>query len=377
MTPELPGIRARMDQAAAAGVFPGGVLRVDCAGETRHLSAHGRRSLRPPLGPVRADTVFDLASLTKILCTTSLCMLEVQAGRLALESPVRRYLPAFAGGPRERITVRMLLEHSSGLAAWRAFYQEIAAAGRGAMLASRRGKHAVQRMLFAEKPEAEPGTRALYSDLNFLLLQAILERLGRTPLDARFAREVTRPLGISELFFIDLVRPGARARALRRFDFAASEVCPWRLRTLLAEVHDDNAWVMGGVAGHAGLFGSAAGVAAMAQEWIAAWHGAGRLFSREVVRRFFRRSSVPGSTRALGFDTPSPADSQAGSRMSRAAVGHLGFTGNSLWLEPERGLCVVLLTNRVHPSRENESIKKFRPALHDAILEALIAWSGA
>lgn len=377
MTPELPGIRARMDEAAAAGVFPGGVLRVDWAGETRHLSAHGQRSLRPPLGPVRPDTVFDLASLTKILCTTSLCMLDVQAGRLELEAPVRRYLPAFTGGGRERITVRMLLDHSSGLAAWRAYYQEIAAAGRGAMLASPQGKHALQRMLFAEAPEAEPGRRALYSDLNFLLLQAILEGLGRAPLDVRFACEVARPLGISELFFVDLVRPGARARALRRHAFAATEACPWRLRTLIAEVHDDNAWVMGGVAGHAGLFGTAAGVATLAREWIAAWHGGGRLFSREMVRRFCARSRLAGSTRALGFDTPSPENSQAGSRMPRSAVGHLGFTGNSLWLAPERALCVVLLSNRVHPTRENEKIKKFRPALHDAILEALGAWSGA
>jgi CubicO group peptidase (beta-lactamase class C family) len=367
MSGGLRRVRELMDRAVAEKIFPGGVVRVEQEGRVVHESAHGRLSLRPPRGPVAPDTVFDLASLTKVLCTASICMRYFQAGRLDLEAPVRSVLPEFSGRGRERVTVRMLLEHSSGLAPWRAYYQEIAAAGRGALLAPARARRMLQGMLLAEAPEAEPGSRARYSDLNFLLLQLILERMSRRPLDRIFHDEVAGPLGIADLFFVPRSRAGARAGRT----FAATEDCPWRLRTLAGEVHDDNAWIMGGVAGHAGLFGTGAGVAALAREWTRGWRGERALFARETVRRFFARSRVAGSTRALGFDTPSEQGSQAGSKMPRTAVGHLGFTGTSLWLSPERALCVVLLTNRVHPSRENEQIKKFRPALHDAILEEL------
>jgi CubicO group peptidase (beta-lactamase class C family) len=140
---------------------------------------------------------------------------------------------------------------------------------------------------------------------------------------------------------------------------------------LVGEVHDDNAYAMGGVAGHAGLFGSALGVAQLAQEWLEAFLGHHKVFNPELVRRFWQRSSVPGSTRVVGFDTPSPVSSQAGSRMGKRTIGHTGFTGTSLWIDPDRELTVILLTNRVHPNRANEAIRAFRPRLHDAVIGAL------
>ena len=146
--------------------------------------------------------------------------------------------------------------------------------------------------------------------------------------------------------------------------FAATERCPWRGRVLSGEVHDDNTFAMGGVSGHAGLFGDAESVMQVAAAWLDSYQGRASIFARELTERFWQRSKVPGSTRTLGFDTPS-----AGSRLGSRSVGHTGFTGTSLWIDPDRELVVVLLTNRVHPSRENEGIKKFRMRVHDLVVD--------
>jgi len=357
-----PRLHAMMEQAVLDGVFPGGALLVRAAGKTVHRSFHGRRSLEPPGGPVTAATCFDLASLTKVLATTPLVLLALQEGRLDLDEPAHRLLPGYAGRGRERITVRMLLDHSSGLAAWRPYYRQVPPPA----LATAAGRDAVRARVAAEAPEAEPGSRARYSDLNFILLDWLLERLHGAPLDRLFAERLAGPLGLRRLFFVDLKAPGRAARARAGRAFAATERCPWRGRTLRGEVHDDNAYAMGGVSGQAGLFGTAEDVAALAEAWLRSGAGRGGPFDPGLVREFWRRSPLPGSTRALGFDTPSPGASQAGVGFGPRAVGHLGFTGTSLWMDPDRELVVVLLTNRVHPSRSNEAIKAFRPALHEA-----------
>jgi len=358
-----------MDAGIAGGVFPGGALLVRVRGQTVHLSFHGRRSLQPPGGPVDAGTCFDLASLTKVLATTPLVLLSIQRGRLALDEPVRRALEGYAGQDRETITVRMLLDHSSGLAAWRPYYKEVRSAGGGAWLATVKGQEAVRRMVAAEAPEVQPGSRALYSDLGFILLDWILERINGQPIDVLFSKWLARPLKLGSLFFVDLKSPAKAARARRERTFAATERCPWRGRTLIGEVHDDNTYTMGGVSGQAGLFGTIQDVAALAEAWLGSCLHRGGFFEPGLVRQFWQRSDVPGSTRALGFDTPSPHASQAGGGFGPRTVGHLGFTGTSLWIDPDRELIVVLLTNRVHPTRENEAIKQFRPALHERVAE--------
>jgi CubicO group peptidase (beta-lactamase class C family) len=358
-----------MDAAVSGAVFPGGALLVGVRGRRAHLSVHGRRSLEPPGGPMEPATCFDLASLTKVLATAPLVLLSIQRSRLALDEPVHRILPDYVGSGREAITVRMLLDHSSGLPAWRPYYQEVAADADGAWLATAAGRDAVRRMAAAEVPEAEPGSRSLYSDLGFILLDWILEQVNGQPTDALFSEWLAGPLSLGSLFFVDLKSPDQAARTRQRHAFAATEHCPWRGRTLVGEVHDDNTYAMGGVSGQAGLFGTIRDVAAMADVWLASFLHNGGVFESRLVREFWRKSELPGSTRALGFDTPSRHASQAGGRFGPRTVGHLGFTGTSLWIDPDRELIVVLLTNRVHPTRQNDAIKQFRPVLHERIAE--------
>ncbi len=364
-----PDLVRLMEAGIAGRVFPGGALLVRVRGRTRHLSFHGRRSLEPPGDPVDAKTCFDLASLTKVLATTPLTLLSIQRGRLGLDEPAHRLLPGYTGQGRDTITVRMLLDHSSGLVAWRPYYEEVRSAGGGTWLATVKGQEAVRRLVAAEAPEVPPGSRALYGDLGFILLDWILERVNGQSSDVLFSEWLARPLSLGNLFFVDLKSPTKAARARGGRAFAATERCPWRGRTLIGEVHDDNTYAMGGVSGHAGLFGTIEDVAALAQAWLGSFLQSGGLFESSLVRQFWQRSEVPGATRALGFDTPSPRASQAGGRFGPRTVGQLGFTGTSVWIDPDRELIVVLLTNRVHPTRQNEAIKQFRPVLHERVAE--------
>jgi len=364
-----PDLLRLMEAGIANRVFPGGALLVRVRGKTVHLSFHGRRSLEPPGDPVDARTCFDLASLTKVLATTPLVLLSIQRGRLELETPVHRLLEEYAGQGREPITVRMLLDHSSGLAAWRPYYEKVRSADGEIWPATVKGQEAVRRMVAAEAPEAPPGSRALYSDLNFILLDWILERVNGRPTDVLFAEWLAEPLTLESLFFVDLKSPVKAARARREHAFAATERCPWRGRILIGEVHDENSYAMGGVSGHAGLFGTIRDAAAMADAWLDSFLHSGGFFEQGLATQFWQKSEVPCSTRALGFDTPSPRASQAGGLLGPRTVGQLGFTGTSLWIDPDRELIVVLLTNRVHPTRENGAIKQFRPALHERVAE--------
>jgi CubicO group peptidase (beta-lactamase class C family) len=358
-----------MDAAVAGGVFPGAALLVSVRGRRVHVSFHGRRSSEPPGGPVDAATCFDLASLTKVLATTPLVLLSIQRGRLALDGPVHRILESYTATGRDAITVRMLLDHSSGLPAWRPYYRQVASEADAARLATATGRDAVRRMAAAETPEVQPGSRSLYSDLGFILLDWILEQVHGRPSDALFAEWLAGPLSLGSLFFVDLKVPDKGAGARKGRTFAATERCPWRGRTLIGEVHDDNTYAMGGVSGQAGLFGTVQDVAAMADVWLNSALHDGGVFESRLVQEFWRKSELPGSTRALGFDTPSPHASQAGSRFGPRTVGHLGFTGTSVWIDPDRELIVVLLTNRVHPTRQNDAIKQFRPELHERVAD--------
>jgi len=207
-----------------------------------------------------------------------------------------------------------------------------------------------------------------------MLLGQLIELVTRGPLD-RFCRErIFRPLGLRATGFVDLTELRARQLTPVTERIAATERCPWRLKVLCGEVHDDNAYAMGGVAGHAGLFASAPDIDALVCRLRACWRGEDSFVASGLVREFWtRRATVPGSTWALGWDTPTPEASSAGRHISGRAVGHLGFTGTSLWIDLERDAHVILLTNRVHPRRDNDAIKALRPAVHDAVLEALDA----
>ena len=362
-------------EAIEKGAIPGAVLIARRGADIEYQGAFGFRRREPEAAPMRLETVFDLSSLTKPLATASAAMALVAEGRLKLDERVGRYLPNLGVHGKGGVTFRHLLAHCSGLAAWRAFYERVAAIERGGrvnFMASRAARDFVYEEIHRERPEAPPGVRAIYSDLGFMLLGEAIEQIGLSQLDRFCAERIFRPLGLRATGFFDLAL--ARVRRLEPVAemFAATGFCPIRQRILCGEVDDENAYAMGGVAGHAGLFAPAAEIDRIAVELMAAWAGRSDFLPQKTVREFWTRdSAVSGSTWALGWDTPSPAYSSSGRHFSPAAVGHLGFTGTSIWIEPEAGISIVLLTNRVHPHRDNQAIREFRPMIHDLAMEAL------
>jgi CubicO group peptidase (beta-lactamase class C family) len=323
------------------------------------------------------DMVFDLSSLTKALVTTTAIMLLVREGKVRLEDRVTRFIPNFGVHGKTHVEIRHLLAHCSGLPAWRPFYKEIAKAEKkGTTRFS--GLRGIRTMVFEaihrERPEYALGTKAVYSDLGFLLLGELIELVTHQPLD-RFCQErIFKPLELRATAFIDLDRLRAQKLTPVVDVIAPTERCPWRQKILCGEVHDDNAYAIGGVAGHAGVFANAPDVHRIVARLVACAEDRDDFLPGALVREFWRREgTVPDSTYTLGWDTPSGPTSMAGARASASTVGHLGFTGTSVWIDRDRGAHVIFLTNRVHPRRDNERIKAVRPAVHDAVWEALDA----
>ena len=335
------------------GAFPGGVLAVGYQGALVHLHPFGRLTYDADAPPVTAGTLYDLASLTKVVATTTMAMILVDEGKFDLDRPVRDFLPGFQGPGKEAVTLRHLLTHSSGLPAVAPLYKEVW------------GQEAYLRRIQAMDLEYPPGSRSVYSDLGIILLGEILERTAGQPLEAFVRERVLDPLGMRDTMF----RPPARLRPR----IAPTEFDLWRGRLVQGEVHDENAFALGGVAPHAGLFGTAPDLARFARMLLNGGVLDGhRIVSRETIELFTRRAGIPGSDRALGWDTKSAEGSSAGTLFSRRSFGHTGFTGTSIWMDPERDLFVILLTNRVYPARENNLIREVRPAVADAMVRALV-----
>jgi len=357
------------------GVFPGAVVLVGKGEDIVYEQAFGYRSLVPDKTALYANTIFDLASLTKPLATTTAILLLVREKKLRLDDQVTRFIPTYGVFGKNLTTVRHLLNHSSGLPAWKPFYEEIIKfekAGRINFIASRAAKNFVLEQIHREKTLDPPGGRSLYSDLGFMLLGEIVETISGTTLD-RFCQErVFRPLGLRSTAFVDLTQLKTRRLEPIEEIIAPTENCPWRKKILCGEVHDDNAYAMGGVAGHAGLFSSARDIHALIAYLNRCFHGNDRLLPEALITQFLTKDeSVPNSSYALGWDTPSPKESASGNYFSPRSVGHMGFTGTSVWWDLEKNCHVILLTNRVHPSRKNDKIKEFRPHIHDLIMKAL------
>jgi serine-type D-Ala-D-Ala carboxypeptidase len=365
-------IQAAMDQAVRDGVFPGGVLAGRSGGELKVLIAAGRLSLEPCAEAVVNSTIYDLASLTKPLATVTSLLLLVQAGKVELDSPLGSLLVELHGAPIGTATLRDVLTHRSGLPGWRPLYERLDAEG----LAWGRGepnvvRQAVLRLIREEPLLSEVGRQALYSDLGFILLGIIVERASGRLFDEYFNEAVVQPLGAQPLFF-NRTRPGFGSQDASNAAIAPTEWDHWRKRLLKGEVHDENAAAMGGVAGHAGLFGCAQSVLSLSGAWLGCLVSARPFLDPHLVREFTRRQPYPAeSSWALGWDTPT-APSSSGTHFSSASFGHLGFTGTSLWIDPQRKLEVVLLTNRVHPSRKNDAIRAFRPMIYDLAYRELV-----
>ncbi|HEX2656856.1 MAG TPA: serine hydrolase domain-containing protein [Polyangia bacterium] len=357
MTRAFEPVRRLCAEAVSAGVVPGAVVLASADGQTAFHEAFGQRQLIPDSWPATLDTLYDVASVSKAVVTSVLAMQAVGSGAFRLDDAVANHLPEFVGEGKPAVTVRHLLSHASGLPAHRPFYERVVPG------ADRR--LGILRAAAAEPLIAPPGARSVYTDLGFILLGWLLERLGGARLDQQARRSIFEPLGLTATTFTPEV--GAAP-------IAATEVCAVRERTVVGEVHDLNAFALEGVAGHAGLFSTAGELAAVARALRAAWHGdaGASLVERDVIREFWRPAGVPESNWRLGWDGPAAHNSQAGARISRAAVGHLGFTGCSLWIDPASDRFVVLLSNRVHPAvRDDPRFRAFRPAVHDAIFDAL------
>ena len=344
-----------MEKAVAARAFPGAVLAVGYQGELVGLKAFGKFDYSRESPAVAADTIYDLASVSKAVATTTAVALLYQREKLRLDAPLVRYLPEFGGiAGHDQITVRHLLTHTSGLPAYERLFRK---AG---------DKQALLERIYAMPLAARPGQKFVYSDFGMILIGEIIERVVGQPLDQFLRRQVFEPLGMKDSFY----RP---PKSLLARIAPTEQDKLFRKRLIRGEVHDEHAWVMGGVAGHAGLFSTARDLAVFAQMMLnGGAYGGRRILERRTVEEFTSRAAgLTGSTRALGWDRPSRKGSSAGAHFSPRSFGHTGFTGTSLWVDPEKQLFVVLLSNRVHPTRANQQIRKLRPAVHNAVVEAL------
>lgn len=360
-------LRSEVDSA-----FPGAVVAVGYRGKVALLAAVGHYGV-DDARPVDTTTVYDLASVTKAVGLTTVCMQLVNEGTLDLDAPVQRYVAAFRGANKERVTIRHLLTHSSGLPAWRPLYTEATTRSTAMLLAD------------TTPLASEPGTAAVYSDLGAIVLTQVVEGITGQRLDALLDGRLIAPLGMSNTRYLppaawkDRIAPTERSQD----------------GTIIhGTVHDENAWRLGGVSGHAGLFSTAGDLSRFAFWLLDAWHGrtpsairhqpsdTGRRMAdggrplpalpSALVKTWTRRQDLPpGSSRALGWDTPSGPNSSAGTRMSALAFGHTGFTGTSIWVDPERDLFIILLTNRVNPTRENTRIGRVRARVADLTVDAL------
>lgn len=347
-----------LEGAIAAHAFPGCAFGAMLNGEVVLLDALGRFTYEAGSSAVSAETVYDIASISKVAATTAMAMLLHQRGLLDLETPLGNLVPGFVERRAHRdlarqITLRNLLAHNSGLPGYSEFF--------------RRNTNPGDLLLecMALPIETEPGSHAEYSDPGFILLGKALEAVAGEPLATWVPREILEPLGLKATCYCPL--PAIRASIP-----PTEEDRTYRRRRIQGEVQDENAWLLGGIAGHAGLFSNVPELLLFANEILAAGSDAGgaRLFNSSTIELFARRQGPVGSSRSLGWDTPSE-NSSSGRHFSPHSIGHLGFSGCSLWIDLDAGVAVVLLTNRTWPDRKSQQIRTVRPAFHDAVREAL------
>jgi len=339
-----------LQRAIADHAFPAASIAVTHQGKLIALKAFGHFTYESGSPEVIPETSFDLASVSKVVATTTMAMILWERGFLDLETPVVGIVPEFAGADRRRgeITFRMLLAHSSGLPAYEKFYLQA------------KTKPELLHAVYATRLATDPNTTIAYSDIGFILLGTALERLADTTLD-EFCQAEFAKLGMNKTGFNPPI-------SLRNLIPPTANDTTFRKRIIQGEVHDENAWILGGVAPHAGLFAPTADVATFAHILL---QGGGPLIRLETLALFTQRQPSPaGTSRALGWDTPS-SPSQSGRYFSASSFGHLGYTGTSLWIDPERQLSVTLLTNRTWPDSSNKAITEIRPKFHDAVFEAL------
>lgn len=375
-------VKSALSEAVREGVFPGAVLYVGRAGKPIYRGSFGNRTLRPAASgdstildstAMSVDTVFDIASVTAGIVTTTLVMKLVEMGRIRPEERVSRHLQGFGVLGKSPITIQHLLSHTSGLPAWHPFYEELIEANESARLGilTSRGAHDyVQNAVMRFPLKGEVGGKPQYSDMNFMVLGFLVEAVTGLSLDRVATDLVLHPLRMRCSSFIDIASIKSGVLHPVTDCIAPTEECNWRGKTLCGEVHDDNAWAMGGIAGHAGLFSTGGDLHLFGREMILASLGRSSLIKRATLETFVGSGAnpLPGK---LGWDSPSRENGMIDSGLSSSAFGINGFTGCSIWIDPAAGADIVLMTNRIHPYRSNKKIQAFRPNLHKLVLEAL------
>jgi CubicO group peptidase (beta-lactamase class C family) len=367
---KLERVDRALGKAIERGETSGAVVLARMGEALAYEGVFGLAAHSPQRHETRLDTIYDLASLTKVMATTAALMLLVADGKLRLDQRVAGIVPGFGEHGKDSITIRHLLTHSSGLRPWRAYFDDLREREirRGErLLGTEAGRETILQRIARSAPVHAAGEAAVYGDLGFIVLGDVVERVAGERLDAFCARRIFEPLELGSLHFSPVPFEGDRTR------YAATEQCPWRGKVIWGEAHDGNAWAMGGVAGHAGLFGTAPDVMRFGAEMLAADQGESALFPSEIAREFFRRQDLPPSSDwALGWDTPTPGQSTSGAHFSPRSIGHVGFTGTSLWIDLDAGAIVVLLSNRVHLLAKRSRFS-LRPQVHDLVREAFLA----
>jgi CubicO group peptidase (beta-lactamase class C family) len=345
-------VDAIVNNAIEDSAFPGAVVLVEKDGKVILDEAFGHFTYDKNSPSVKLSTIFDLASLTKVISTTTCTMICYDRGLFKLDDRVSKYIPQFAQNGKGDITIRNLLLHNSGLPAYKKYYEMYNNAAD------------VLNDIYASKLEYLTGTKTVYSDLGIITLGKIIERVTGMTLDKFAQKEIFDPLGMKNTMY----NP---PDSLKKFCAPTEYDNYWRHRQIQGEVHDETASLLGGVAGHAGLFSTAGDIAKVLQMLLQDGRFNGKQIIKPSTVKLFTKRQNEESTRALGWDTKSASGSSAGNLFSADSYGHTGFTGTSVWTDPERKLFVIFLTNRVYPTRENHKIYKVRPALHDAIITAL------
>jgi CubicO group peptidase (beta-lactamase class C family) len=342
------------------GVYPGAVLLAARGEDIAFFHSVGSRALIPKPLPMEKETIFDLASLTKPLATTLVIMKLVDEDSLGLDIPISSLIKPFPWKDKANLTPRLLLSHSAGLVDWKPFYLELI------KFPVEQRKSVLRRLIMKEPLYGEPQTVSLYSDLGFMLLEWITEIITGQDLSSLLNATFYHPSGLKNLYLDQIATHFPENKGL----YAATEYCPWRGEIIQGHVHDENAYALGGFSGHAGLFGTAPDIFTLTTALMKIYQGyRSEPVKPETVRTFFSRQGlVPESTYALGWDTPSENNSSSGNYFSPNSIGHTGFTGTSIWIDLQRNITVLFLTNRIHPNRSNEKIKDFRPKLHNLIM---------
>jgi beta-N-acetylhexosaminidase len=342
-----------IEEAIIDSAFPGAVLLVSKDGEIIHEKAYGNFTYELSSRKVSTNSIFDLASVSKVVGTTTATMMLFDKGDLKLDEKVIEYLPEFNNNGKENITIRNLLLHNSGLAPFKKYYDVYSTA------------EEVINDIMNLTPEQEPGSKYVYSDLGMITLQKVIEKVSGKSLDKFLDENLFTSLGMTSTMYNPPPELKDNCMPTELDDF-------WRMRQLQGEVHDERAYMLNGVAGHAGLFSTANDLAKFLQMILQKGNYNGKQYIKPETVEMFTKKQSDQSTRGLGWDTKSPEGSSSGQYFSLLSYGHTGYTGTSVWTDPTKNLFVILLTNRVYPTRNNNKLSRVRPLIHDAIYQAVI-----